>query len=536
MKDCKENQIRNPETGRCVLKTSPKGKQILKAKGSDSRRTSPRRVSSSPRRASPRRASPRHESPKKQKACRSDQVRNPDTGRCVLRTSPKGKQILKKMGSSSRRVSSLPRRASPRRVSSSPRRASPPRRNSPKKQKPCRTEQVRNPKTGRCVLKSSPKGKEIMKAKGSASKRASSPIRASVPRRASSSSRHSSSRPRDMDGMDELPDMRFRDILRPVGGEAGVSVADFLSSKDLHNLAAVNKAMRDSAIYDIRQRRDVYSLDDKKSKEYINNKASQDSMNNILKKYNQKLGLVIKNQTDYENFLRIKDIENNIESLDLEIEKLSLENLEPLEKLKNLQSLNLITRLITRNTERFVANLNLKNLKLNNIDIISIDKLLKMMKKCENLWCYEYYDGLQIRIDGFFYLIPDDGEYFSEYQDKIFEKIQSLDNLISFDYTSRFSGETEYTDLFVNENLRRLKISHMNGINSRSQLGNIKELEIREFISGDIEKLPKSLEKIEISSLFVETEDEYNEVIKYFEDNNIKYYIDDCADYRPAEE
>ena len=110
MKDCNENQIRNPKTNRCVLKTSALGKQILKDMKSSPRRTSPRRVS-------PRRAA----SPKKQKPCRSDQIRNPETGRCVLRSSPKGKQILKNMGSSSRRDSS-PRR----RDSSPPRRASSP--------------------------------------------------------------------------------------------------------------------------------------------------------------------------------------------------------------------------------------------------------------------------------------------------------------------------------------------------------------------------------------------------------------------------
>ena len=339
--------------------------------------------------------------------------------------------------------------------------------------------------------------------------------------------------PDDMNDIDELPDTRFRDILRPAGGGAFVPVADFLESKDLHNLAAVNKATRDSAIYDIRQSRQVYSLDAKKSKEYINNKVSQDSINNILKKYKQKLGLVIENQTDYENFLRIKDIENNIESLDLDIDY-SLENFKPLEKLKNLQSLNLRThREYHGYIEKFAVNLNLKNLKINNIETISIDKLLKMMEKCEDLWFYEYYDGLQIGMDGVSYLIPDDGEYLLDYQNKIFEKMQSLDNLISFGYTSRFASETDYSELFVNNNLIKLRIIHMRGINTPSQLGNIKELETHEFESVDIEKLPKSLEKIEISSLEVEDEDEYNEVIKYFEDNNIKYYIVDYSAYMP---
>jgi hypothetical protein len=124
---------------------------------------SPRRVSL-PRKDSPmrgsssRRASPRRASPKAQKVCRTDQIRNPKTGRCVLRTSALGKQILRDIGSS-------PRRATPRKASSSPRRASP-RRASLKKQKACRSDQIRNPETGRCVLKSSPKGKQILKNMG----------------------------------------------------------------------------------------------------------------------------------------------------------------------------------------------------------------------------------------------------------------------------------------------------------------------------------------------------------------------------------
>ena len=87
---------------------------------------SPRRASSSispklissPRRANPRRASPRRATSKKQKPCRVDQIRNPRTGRCVLKTSPLGKQILKAKSSDSRRANTPIRRvSSPRRPS-----------------------------------------------------------------------------------------------------------------------------------------------------------------------------------------------------------------------------------------------------------------------------------------------------------------------------------------------------------------------------------------------------------------------------------
>ena len=58
-------------------------------------------------------------------------------------------------------------------------------------------------------------------------------------------------------------------------------------------------------------------------------------------------------------------------------------------------------------------------------------------------------------------------------------KLKSLDNLIEFQYTSCSGSQMDYSELFVNKNLRKLIIAHMKGINSRSQLGNIKELETR---------------------------------------------------------
>jgi len=178
-KPCNSDQIRNPKTGRCVLKRSPLGKKIMKEMGGSSRRASSRRASSrrassrraSSRRASSRRASSRRASSAKKgrKACNSDQIRNPKTGRCVLKRSPLGKKIMKEK-KGSRRASS--RRASSRRASS--RRASSRRASSVKKgKKPCNSDQIRNPKTGRCVLKRTPLGKKIMKEKKGSSRRSS---------------------------------------------------------------------------------------------------------------------------------------------------------------------------------------------------------------------------------------------------------------------------------------------------------------------------------------------------------------------------
>jgi len=116
--------------------------------------SSPRKSSSSPR-SSPS-SSPRKKSPveyeidpstkKKRKSCKKNQIRNPKKGRCVINRN------YKSPSSSSRKSSSSPR-SSP---SSSPRKKSPveyeidP--STKKKRKSCKKNQIRNPKTERCVI------------------------------------------------------------------------------------------------------------------------------------------------------------------------------------------------------------------------------------------------------------------------------------------------------------------------------------------------------------------------------------------------
>ena len=73
-KSCGSNKIKNPKTGRCVLKTSPLGKKIMK-----SSRSSTRDIN------------------KTKKKCRNDQIINPKTGRCVLKRSTLGRKIMKDM-------------------------------------------------------------------------------------------------------------------------------------------------------------------------------------------------------------------------------------------------------------------------------------------------------------------------------------------------------------------------------------------------------------------------------------------------------
>jgi ribA/ribD-fused uncharacterized protein len=99
-KECEPDQIRNPDTDRCVSRTSKLGKSILA-----------KQVVGSPavslHNQTQKKASP------KRKDCDSDQIRNPDTGRCVSRTSKLGKSILAKTVAISPSVASSLSPASP---------------------------------------------------------------------------------------------------------------------------------------------------------------------------------------------------------------------------------------------------------------------------------------------------------------------------------------------------------------------------------------------------------------------------------------
>lgn len=74
-KPCNKNQVRNPKTKRCVLKSR------LKSRKAPSRRKS-RKVSSSRRKS-------RRKSVSKRKVCSKYQVRNPKTGRCIKKSKAK---------------------------------------------------------------------------------------------------------------------------------------------------------------------------------------------------------------------------------------------------------------------------------------------------------------------------------------------------------------------------------------------------------------------------------------------------------------
>ncbi len=136
---CKADQIRNPKSGRCVSRTGKIGKKILTRSRSRSKELPPplppissgrrarlerelqvlRGAHQAPRVSGSRPVSPRRvlskrvrKSPKKKKIvpCKSNQIRNPKSGRCVSRTGKIGKEILARSRSKTRSRTVSPKR------------------------------------------------------------------------------------------------------------------------------------------------------------------------------------------------------------------------------------------------------------------------------------------------------------------------------------------------------------------------------------------------------------------------------------------
>ena len=107
-KPCKDNQLRNPSTGRCVNKDGKIGKEILKTKAllkTPPKKTPPKKTppkKTPPKKTPPKKKSPKKKSPKKTppkktppKKCDVYEIWNPSTGRCVKKEGKVGKEILK---------------------------------------------------------------------------------------------------------------------------------------------------------------------------------------------------------------------------------------------------------------------------------------------------------------------------------------------------------------------------------------------------------------------------------------------------------
>ena len=168
-KKCKSDQIRNPESGRCVKRSGAIGKRILQSRRSPPRQSPPRQ--SPPRQSPPRQSPPRQPNCKSdeeinpqngrcRKKCKSDQIRNPESGRCVKRSGAIGKRILQSRRSPPRQ--SPPRqsppyqtpRQSPQQATLSP--------DSGGRDNECRSHEVYDILSGKCVPKTSIKGAAIL--------------------------------------------------------------------------------------------------------------------------------------------------------------------------------------------------------------------------------------------------------------------------------------------------------------------------------------------------------------------------------------
>ena len=147
-KPCPEdNQIRNPKSGRCVSKMGAIGKKILKEQ-----KNKP--------------------SPKKQeiKPCPNEnEIRNPKTNRCVSKMGAIGKKILKEQ---SQRPKSKSRESSKSKSRESPKKGC---------KKPCKSEQICNVTSGRCVSRTGAIGKEILKGNNPKSRKKKSSSKYSSP-------------------------------------------------------------------------------------------------------------------------------------------------------------------------------------------------------------------------------------------------------------------------------------------------------------------------------------------------------------------
>ena len=88
-KECNEDQIRNPKTGRCVKKSGKIGKSLLKISNISTKNT---RKSHSSKDGSSYK--PKVQSSAGKKICSEDQIRNPKTGRCVKKSGRIGRKLI----------------------------------------------------------------------------------------------------------------------------------------------------------------------------------------------------------------------------------------------------------------------------------------------------------------------------------------------------------------------------------------------------------------------------------------------------------
>ena len=124
----------------------------------------------------------------RQKKCRATQILNPKTGRCVKRTGRIGKKLVEKeelremqrprrniieeiedilgLGAKSRKSKSRSKKKSVRKSKSRRRKKSVHKSKSRSKNRKCKSDEILNPKTGRCVKRTGAVGKRLLAEKG----------------------------------------------------------------------------------------------------------------------------------------------------------------------------------------------------------------------------------------------------------------------------------------------------------------------------------------------------------------------------------
>ena len=164
---------------------------------------------------------------------------------------------------------------------------------------------------------------------------------------------------------------------------------------------------------------------------------------------------------------------------------------------------------------------------------ITNNEFLKRMETEPIVLVKEVQYGLQISFGNSNYHYSIETDEYVPHQFEIFEMVKGLEGLKEFGYTSKFTSELYYDSLFVNKNLKTLQLSHMENIDDIKQLGNIENLCLDAFNIKWLNLLPKTLKIIEISTLDIESEEEYNRIIEYFNEHNIDYYFDDYSNWTP---
>ena len=164
-----------------------------------------------------------------------------------------------------------------------------------------------------------------------------------------------------------------------------------------------------------------------------------------------------------------------------------------------------------------------------------IADLSKKFENCKSLKIINDGDVMIITIDNkpemhiSLEMLPED-QTFYDLQDLIFDKIELSNKLRDFTYVNEYnSEEINYNDLFVNKNLKKLTLSHMQGISTSSQLGHIKELTLRQMYITLPDVIPDSLKTLHIELLDVEYEEQYTKIVNFCADKGISLTVGDLV-------